>query len=327
MKPITSTSFFCSAILLASAVLSPALARAQSQPQSPSSDQPDDDDRVELEPDDDYTPNRNQLDIPRGAAENPDELPEFGQTRRGQTGARAIAMTRTDYPRELVHRPIVLAPGMSQITLDVLADADDVFVTGLLQARYGVNQDIQLGLGYAPGAVGRDGFTSGKAVSIDVHYAIASWIAIQLELPFLLDPFAMGVTVGAPVKFRAGQKLAFIAGRDLFNARIERLFPDIGDPIGNAELVRQNRVNTALPAGELRFLGGVIYQINPELAVLGEIGILAKDFGLNNAGVPLLATVTYSSATNLDVGARIGFRDLSQDSGGFGATVVVAVRL
>ncbi len=301
---------------------------------SAATDDDDDDsgEEVELEPDeidpDEFEPEDIDAlpeDNPEGSGENPNLIPEFGEER--PVAKKVVPIGDLPYPKELALRPLVLKAGMSQVSFDLLTNVDDFFVTGLAEARYGATHELQIALAYGIGAVSSDGFTAGKALSIEAQYAIAPWIAAQLEIPFLLDPFSLGLTIGAPMKFRFGQRLAFTLGQDLLNFKIKRFVPIVGDPLANQALADQDAVNTELDDGELRLLGGVIYQYSPELALFGEIGILAQDFGLTDAGVPLLVTVTYSSTYQLDLGARIGFRNLDNASENFGATLLVAYRM
>lgn len=281
----------------------------------------DDDDTIELEPD-----GLDDVNIdPESDRENPDLLPDFDAKPPKKT--EPTADLEPDYPREVVARPLILHAGMTQVTFDTLSNVDDFFVTSLLEARHSVNPRVQIGLGYNPGAVDGDGFTPGKAFSVEARYLITDWLVAQAKIPVFVDPFSLGVTVGAPMKFRFGDKLAFILGQDLISVKLVRFVAAVEDPLFNDGQVAADDVNTTLDAGELRFLGGVIYQYSPELAITAESGILAKDFSNTDAGVPLLATLTYASSSKLDLGARVGFRNLDDATGTFGATILVAVRL
>ena len=264
-------------------------------------------------------------DAPEGANENPDSVPEFGD--RIQDGSVEVRKARTGYPIEVVFRPLTLASGMSEITLDLPTNVDPFALTGLLRARYGVTKQIQLGLAYGPGAVTEDGYTAGKTVAPEFHYLINDWISAQLSLPILLDPFAMGITIGAPMKFRFADKMAILFGQDLINIRLSRFVPFIDNPVANEAQVALDETGTTLDSGELRFLAAFIYQLEPNMAVMGEIGILARDFGSTDAGVPLSGRFIYSTSNKVDLGGRIGFGNLDDASGTFGATIFVALRI
>ncbi|MEM9489779.1 MAG: hypothetical protein AAGC55_11575 [Myxococcota bacterium] len=314
------------AIAAMCAALPPTAVWAQPDDSDDGSD--DGDEEVEFAPDeigDEFDVGSMKDPAPEGSEENPDAPPEFGERR--DDGTRALRRVRTGYPIEEALRPITLAEGMSEITIDVLSNVDAYFSTALIEARYGITRQAQLGLGYGPGAVDSDGFTAGKAVSIDVHYLLADWLAVQVELPILLDPFSMGLTLGAPLRFRFGERFALIGGHDLVHIALRRFVPAVGDPLFNEAQVAIDEVDTILDSGELRLLGGAIYQLKPNLALLAELGLLARDFAITDAGVPLLATLTYSVSNKFDLGARIGFRDLGDADETFGATLQLALRI
>jgi hypothetical protein len=237
---------------------------------------------------------------------------------------------------ELTLRPLTLDAGMAEVRLELPVFVDAFRARAVLRADYGINDQIQLGLTYGAGGYssqeevdgGTVGFVAGKAASIDFRYRITDWIAGQASLPMLFDPFSMGFTLGAPFKFSFFEgKLALFGGHDLVSFRVLRFVPMAGDPFFNQYEVDQDASGTPRARGELRFLGGVIYQHQPNLAITGEMGVLARNFGITDAGVPLLVTLTHSSTEKMDLGVRIGFDNLDDAKKNFGLTLFAAMRI
>lgn len=266
-------------------------------------------------------------EVPAGAAEDPKDPPQWDAPSEEEVEAKKSQPKRTGYPIEQVLRPIMLDPGMAEISSETPLYFSPVRAAERLRVRYGINDRVEFGLRYTMGAVIEDGFTAGKAVAVDTQVHVFDWLAVQVSLPILLDPFAMGVGLGAPMKFGVHDKVALFFGRDLLSFRVSGFVPVIEDPLVNEELSRQRDANTILPRGDVRMLGGVIYQIDPDLALTAEIGVIAKDFGISNSGVPLSASLLYSTSKNVDLGGRLGFDDLDQGADTFGITLLAAFRL
>src|SRR5262245_20439184 len=136
-------------VVLALVILAPGLALAQ---------EPGDDDEPEVKPIDDPLPKAPELDD--------DGEPVV-------KGSAAHRYTRADYPIEVTLRPLTLARGQLEASLDL------PFVTGagqnsqLLRAGFGATVDLQLGLSYNFGllrfdpATGEDTYEAGRAFSVD----------------------------------------------------------------------------------------------------------------------------------------------------------------
>mgnify|MGYP000373177365 CR=1 FL=1 len=67
--------------------------------------------------------------------------------------------------------------------------------------------------GYAIGGLYDDGkvtpaktrWNTGKAVEINFQFLVTDWVAPRIAIPMYVDPFTIGMTLGAPVKFRFGK--------------------------------------------------------------------------------------------------------------------------
>jgi len=75
-----------------------------------------------------------------------------------------------------------------------------------------------------PGTVAeKTKFHPGKAVGLDVTVLMQEWIGLKIGVPVYIDPVAIALTLGAPMKFRFGDgKLALGGLDDLVNIRIYR---------------------------------------------------------------------------------------------------------
>ena len=310
---------------------------------APAAAQPEDDpmlgDEVELEPEpapgDEADTSTEDLfadedpDAPAGSDENPDAPRLPGEKPRGDDGEVKERVTGTEaYPIEVVKRPISLLGTMSEISLDVPVHFDPFLLTGLLEADYGVTDRIQIGLRYGAGALTEDGFEEGKSFDVHAYYLLEEWVAVQLSIPILVDPFAMGVTLGAPLKFRFfDDKLALTFGRDLLSIAIIDFVPEVDNPALTAGLIALEQTGTVLPDGALRFIGGATYQWKPHIALTGEFGLIAQDFSSEDAIYPLQGILTYSSSNKIDLGARAGFSNLDAGTEGLFVAVFAALRI
>ena len=297
-------------------------------------DDDDDDDDGELfelegddDDDDDDDPNSTTVEMgegPLGAGENPDAVPEFGVVKKGPGKSRKII----GYPVQVALRPLALIEGMFEFTATLPGYVESTQLQTHVTAAYGITNRVQIGVGYGPGTANTDdGFTVGKAFNIEGRYLIFDWLAAQLSVPMYADPFAIGTTIGAPMRFLLGDKAAIVFGQDLLNIRIFRIFPSVFDALGNDAMIAAESTGQILSRGELRLIGGVVYQLKPNLAIMGESGVVAFDFALTDSGVPLRVKLTYSPKDFVDLSARMGFDNLDEANKTFGLTLNAAVRL
>ncbi|HUH01570.1 MAG TPA: hypothetical protein VML75_06215 [Kofleriaceae bacterium] len=263
-----------------------------------------------------------------GADENPDAPKLIGDEEEKQAAAVAAA-DDGPYPIEVARRPITLHAGMSEAELQVPVTFDPLVLSAAVRVSYGVTREAQLGLRYGAGALADGEFVTGKAVAIDFIYLVQPWVAAQLTLPVLLDPFAMGVRLGAPMKFRF-EKFSLFAGRDLLGIKIKRFIPEIEIAADNAGAILLDASNTKVHDADLRFLGGVIYQLEPHIALTGEAGLVVQigaSAALDNSALQMSGTVTYSRSNMLDLGARLFVRNFDEVGKTAGLAVFAALRI
>lgn len=270
-----------------------------------------------------------------GTAENPD-APRLPFEEEQADEPEAPAPVLTGYPIEEVRRPITLPAVTSEVGLEVGSRFDPVDLEMALRARYGVTRQWQVGVRYliggvydADGDMGPDssGFNTGKAFGVDVSYLVFDWMAAKITLPFYVDPFAMGVTLGAPMKFRIGDRFAIVALDDFLDIRTSRFIPSLKSEWENEALVAADEVGTILPNGNIHLRVGAIFQQSPQLAVRGNITQTLEDFGDddNPTGVELIGQ--YSINEDFVLAGRAGIDALDQSSSTFGILVFGQYRI
>jgi len=313
------------ALLAAATLLVPSIASAQdTELKKPTSEEGQE---VELEED----PPPEDME---GTAENPDAPRLVGQEAPADTG-EAPAPKRTGYPIEEVLRPITLPAVTSEVSLEVRSTFDPVDSELGLRARYGITRQWQVGLRYLIGGYYDDdpimddsaAFNTGKAFGVDVSYLIFDWLAAKITLPFYVDPFAMGVTVGAPMKFNFGDKFALVALDDFLDIRIVDFVPSLVSEAQNEASVGLVESNTTTAKGNLHLRVGGIYQVSPQMAVRGNLVQTFADFGDDDNPTGIEGMVQYSPMKDLDVLGRLGFDRLDEASESFGLLIAAAYRI
>jgi len=278
-----------------------------------------------------------------GREENPDN-PKVGAGDTEEPGTEKPPPKPTGYPIEEVMRPITLHGGMAEVSLFLHTQIPDFYQSDALHARYGITDQIEIGLTYVFLGIWdrRDvdnaqssqvGFHAGKALGLDVAYRITDWGAVRVGFPIYVDPFAMSLTIGTPLKFRFGDKVAIGALDDLLNIRLYRFPVSYYSERDNAIAAQAEVNNTAQSKGSLTFSGYGEYQLQPNLALIGRLGLELNDFSQNrNASghggwrTSLRAGAQFSVMPNLDIGGTIGFDNLSTTDS-FGINVYGAFRI
>jgi hypothetical protein len=253
-------------------------------------------------------------------------------------GAERPRYTKSDYPTEIVLRPLTLPVGMGQLSLDVpfvAGDGDPTF-TEVLRAGYGVTQDIEIGATYSLGLerpsakTGEDKFTAGKALSLDGAYTIVpQLLAAQARLAFLFDSdhFGMGLILGVPVKLELGDRWALFGGQDLLHIKLKALPVDAADVAGNvAQLAALGR-GVEGSRGSIDVKVGAAFQAEADIALYSIFGVAFPDFSNNEQPWSLFLGATYSSGRTFDLGARIGFEMLDKPKDSFSIAGYAAVRM
>jgi hypothetical protein len=326
-------------VLVASALLWVSSAAAQDKPKDKPKDAVPDPTAAGSEatemPEDDAEPVgfEDEGDAPHGASEDPD-APVIGKAAGDDGEAPAAAA----YAGEFAQRPILLQGGALQVryfggvggltekrAYRFLSDDDEVDsylrAGGVLSVEYGITSKVQVGLHYGTGTFGKvetaaepapdATYVTGKTVAVELHYGLEDWVALQLELPMLLDPFNMAATIGAPMKFRFGDKLALLVGEDLVTFRFNDFVPFVPDAVANARavaLVEDEDIEQ--DNGDITVKLGALYQLSPKAALQGTFGIVAADFGTTDAGAPLWGDLFYAISPKIDLQLRAGFGNL-----------------
>ncbi len=276
-------------------------------------------------------------DAPRGT----EPAPEVAK-------AAAAPTTPSGYPIELALRPITLPANMSEIAIGPHMQASPFTMSDTLRARYGITPKIQLGLNYVLyglydrqdvdiGVSKKYEFHPGKAGGLDVTVLLTNWVGVKVGLPVYLDPFAMSIALGAPMKFRITDKLAIGGMDDLLNIALPfgaEFAPTYDHEVTNARRgFLSDNSNTAQSAGLLRFSGYAIYQQKPNLAIVGLLALEFEDFATNRtdagggSNTEIRGGVVFSPKKFLDVGGMIGFDDLSDLPDSFAVYGHLAVRI
>jgi hypothetical protein len=276
-----------------------------------------------------------------GIDENPDAPKSVGD---GDTPpvATAPAQARTGYPLEEVARPIILSANLAEVSIAPHVAVSPFAGAMALRARYGVAPKVQLGLTYLLGGVfddpatlqSKQGVHPGKAVGLDATVMLQDWVGVKLGVPLYISPLAASITLGAPMKFSFGDKLALGGLDDLLNIRISRFAPTFYQELQNATNADDNKTNTIKSQGELRVSLFGVYQYAPNLAIIGRTGIQMEDFATGKTDgcdgecltTFIYAGVQYSPRKYLDLGFSIGFDDLAH-GGSFAPTGFLAFRI
>src|SRR5262245_32357541 len=221
--------------------------------------------------------------------------------------------------------------------------------TAALRARYGITPKIQIGLtylmygAYTDGLVDpmmsasdKVGFHPGKSGGLDVTVLVKEWLGVRVGLPMYLDPFAMGITIGAPLKFKLGDKLALGGMDDVLTIALPfgaKFAPSLYHEYINADRANRDANMTKQSAGALRFAGYAQYQQKPNMAIVGRLGLEFEDFSANRTDADGGATtflhggVLFSPKKFLDVGATLGFDDMAKIPDSFALSGFLAARI
>lgn len=299
----------------------PAVAMAQTPPPSGGGD------GQEVELGEDAPP-------PLDTGDEDEDAPRIGVQQ--QTPTTATPRSRTGvYPVTEVLRPLTLPDFTSEIRLETLFYPTPVDAEFALRARYGITRQVQLGLAYGIGGFYDDAkrdkvrFNTGKAVAIDVSYLATDWIAPKLSIPMYVDPFAIGLALGAPVKFRFGDRFAVVGLEDVLAFKLidGKFLPSLRTEKANERAVGELDSGTIQSDGYVRLDGGVLYQLAPDLVVSGRFGITFDDFSGDDAATSLRALVQLTPARSVDLVGEAGWDRLDETRGSIHLSAALAVRI
>jgi len=277
-----------------------------------------------------------------GTDENPDAPHDISKPT--VTAVAPAPKRPSGYPTEEALRPVTLPANMSEVSISPHANVSPYFGSDALRARYGITSRIQLGLTYVLGGVYHDpattsmklGFHPGKAVGVDVTVLLQNWIAIRVGVPVYVDPVAVGLQLGAPMKFTFGEKFALGGMDDLLNIKISKFAPSFYNEYENAINAAAQDNNTETANGHLRFSAYGVYQQSSKLAIIARAGLdtLLSSSGGGGAGATSSSSTTtflrggfeYTPRHYLDLGVSIGFDDLAH-AGSFTPQGYLALRI
>ncbi len=266
-----------------------------------------------------------------GINENPD-APKGTDT---TTAVVVIAPVKkkSGYPIEESQRPITLPQNMSEISLAPHAQVSPYAGADALRARYGITRQVQLGLTYLLGGVFDDaktvedkvGFHPGKAVGLDVTVLLQDWLAVKVGVPVYIDPVAVGLTLGAPMKFIFTEKFALGGMDELLTFKLRKFAPSFYQEAANNAYAAA-APNTITSKGSLRPTVFGQYQQAPKLVLYGRFGFNLEDFEGNGSTAFIRAGFNYTPRRYLDLGLSLGFDDLSV-KGSFAPAGFIALRI
>jgi len=261
----------------------------------------------------------------RGRSRRPD--------RRGTPPPRRGGAQRGPRPRSTLRRTT------GAVRSGLGAQRPPLATPGTLRARYGITRQVQLGLTYQFGgfyaeedflasATGDSKFHPGKAVGLDVTVQLQKWLAVRVGVPVYVDPVAVGITLGAPLRFVFGSKLTLGGMEELLNIKASKFVPSFQYEYINAVGADNEDNNTTQSSGYVRPSGYAIYQYQPNLALIGRFGVQIDFDGGDTASTVsfMRAGLQFSPRRQIDLGFSLGFDDLSR-GGSFSPAAYVSVRI
>jgi hypothetical protein len=287
-----------------------------------------------------------------GVDENPDRAKTIGQPDTSVVVPPPMKR-ETGYPIEEALRPITLPANMSELAFDAHlggyepppeAGADrgiELAAAMSLRARYGITRQVQLGLTYVLAGAYHDpvqagspfGVHAGKAVGLDVTVLITDFLGIKVGVPVYIDPVALSLAIGVPIKFTFGDKFAIGGLDDLLNITLDRFPTTYIQEVQNAQGAANDISHTTQSSGDLRISGYGIYQYQRNVAIIARFGIDEASFSANQntngyGGVAtfLRGGLDWTPRPWVDLGFSLGFDDLGH-VGTFGPEGYLALRI
>jgi hypothetical protein len=288
-------------------------------------------DKVELEEgaapaEEEETP----YDFSNTGEENPDDPnSEFNKQEKkpGEVKKKAKKPANEGYPTRVIERPLTLPGGTSEIEFALPVLVDPYAFGATLRGTYAITSDVQVGLRYGLGAVTEDGFNVGKAVSLDTQYRFTKNISAQASIPMFLDPFAVGLVLGAPMKFTFFDSFSLLVGEDLVAIKLYEFLPSIDNASQNSAFIDNLADNTITPLwiGKASVRG--IYQWSEKMALDAQFGFQFDDISDTATTTLLNVGLLHVHNKNLDFGARMGATSLSDFVDTFGLSIFADYRI
>jgi hypothetical protein len=270
---------------------------------------------------------------PSGVDENPANPNSVGFVEtRPVADATPVAKKASGFPIEEAARPITLPAMGSEIALEVRNHVDPFQSSFGLRGRFGITRQVQVGLSYGIGGFYDDGggktaFNAGKAISLDVTYALQSWLGIRVATPVYMDPFSLGVVLGPEIKFRFGNKFAIGGLGDLVAVKLHHFLPSVTSERMNEANAAAVAINRQTSDGEFSLLGYAVFQFKPHAALIARSGVIFPDFSQFDSVYPLLLTWQHSTSRRIDLVATTGFENLDDPSASFSLQLGAKLRL
>ena len=179
-------------------------------------------------------------------------------------------------------------------------------------------------------------FHPGKAVGLDVTVLLQNWIGVKVGVPVYIQPVAVSLAIGVPIKFSFGDKFALGGLDDLLNIKLKRFAPSFYQEFDNAFAANGDKNNTVQSNGALRISAYGIYQYQPNVAFVGRAGLNSSLGTTNNtAGASasesssatfIRAGIDFTPRHYVDLGFSLGFDDLTH-LGSFSPAGYLALRI
>jgi hypothetical protein len=217
---------------------------------------------------------------------------------------------KASWPVSLTRRPLVLAPGMLEVSGDTMivnlssGEAGDP-INLAPDIYYGINRQLTVGIDHRRGFCISSGCsTSYEDLSLYALYSLMHGGSFDLAvlggpgLPYL-DDFAMGANVGARAKLMVGS-IAVVAGAELYVGIIGRdeLKPDT--------------------EGWVRIPVEVQVQLQKQSAVIVSFGLNGPLNGYgSNIEIPIGVGALFALNNRLDLGGEFRFTNFANDDGLF----------
>ncbi len=267
---------------------------------------------------------------PSGVEENPTD-PITGEPVEEPGAPPPVRARRSGYPAQEVLRPITLPALTSEVGLDLRTLVGDFSVDFNLRGRFGITRQWQIGLGYNVGGLYDDGakfrFNTGKAVELEVTYLVQDWIGARLAVPMYMDPFSVGVTVGAPVKFTFADRFSVSGLGDLISFKAYNFLPTVRFERPNEVNANLVNTNSITPDGAMRFVAVGAFQWKPMTALIGTFGAEFADFSNIDMQYPAKLGLQHTMGKKLDLAATVGWESLAVPVDSFGLTLTAQLRI
>jgi hypothetical protein len=306
----------------------PGVANSQPEPEP----EPEGDvagDKVDLEEEAAPVVEETPYDFGNTGEENPnDPNSEFKkQQKKPEEAKKKKKRVYEGYPDRVIDRPLTLPGSTSEVSFALPVLVDPYAFGATLRGTYAITSDVQVGLRYGLGAFTEDGFNVGKAVSLDTQYRFTDNISAQVAIPAFLDPFAVGLVLGAPMRFKFFDTFLILVGEDLVSIKLHEFFPSIDNAGQNAANILRLETNEITPLwlGTASVRG--VYQWSEKTALDAQFGFQVDDRRETASTTLFNVGLLRVHNQDLDFGARLGATSLSEFVDTFGLSVFANYRI